>query len=325
MTRTTRERVEEYLAMRRSLGYRLVTDARMLRGFADWLEGTGQTTVTVAAALAWANLPAEASADARSRRLTMVRGFARYLAAYDPACEVPPLDLLPTRRSRPEPYIYTPREIAALVHAAGTLAAPLQAATMQTVVSLLAVTGLRIGEAVGLNRDDVHLDRGQLTVLGKNGLVRRVPLHPTTVTMLGSYAARRIRLCPAAASSSAFFVTATGHRVSDRALQAAFGRLVALAGISTPGRRRPRVHDLRHSLAVSTLVGWYRAGLDVQAHLPVLSTLLGHSSPAHTFWYLQATPELLALAADRLESRRSGDTSPTGCGQAGSEGQEVVS
>lgn len=246
MTTTMRERVEEYVAMRRSLGYRLVADARMLRDFTDWLEGTGQTTVTVAAALAWANLSVEASAASRGRRLGVVRVFARYLAAYDPACEVPPPALLPARRHRPQPYIYSPGEIAALVHAAGTLAAPLQAATMQAVVSLLAVTGLRIGEAVGLNRDDVHLDHGQLTVLGKNGLVRRVPLHPTTVTMLSSYAARRDRLCPAAASSPAFFVTTTGHRVGERALQAAFGRLVALAGISTPGRRRPRVHDLRH-------------------------------------------------------------------------------
>jgi integrase len=227
----------------------------MLHDFATWLEGTSQTTVTVTGALAWANLPAEASADARSRRLTMVRGFARYLAAYDPACEVPPLKLLPSRRHRPEPYIYSPREIAALVHAAGTLAAPLRAATMQAVVSLLAVTGLRIGEAVGLDRDDVHLDRGQLTVLGKNSLIRRVPLHPTTVAMLSSYAARRDRHCPTAASSPAFFVTTTGHWINQHAPQSAFGRLVALVGISTPGRRRPRLHDLRHTRAITTQFG----------------------------------------------------------------------
>jgi integrase len=307
-----KDRVDEYLALRRALGFSLVTEGRMLRDFAERLDAAGQGTVTVAEALAWASLPADASAAHRSARLGAVRGFARYLAAYDPAGEVPPLGLLPARSHRPEPYIYSPAEIAALVHAAGTLAAPLHAATAQAVVRLIAACGLRIGEAVGLDRDDVDLDEGELTVTGK-GRTRRLPLHPTAVAMLADHAARRDRLCgPAAAASPAFFVTATGRRASERALQATFGRLVVLAGITTPpGRRRPRVHDLRHTLAVGTLVTWYRSGVDVRAHLPVLSAFLGHACPEHTYWYLQATPELLALAAERLEHRAPNGPRPT--------------
>jgi integrase len=299
---TTCGRVDGYLALRRSLGFSLATEGGMLRDFAERLDAAGQGTVTVAAALAWANLPAEASAAHRRRRLGAVRGFARYLAAYDPACEVPPAGLLSARSHRPDPYIYSPAEIAALVHAAGTLAAPLHAATARAVVSLTAACGLRTGEAVGLDHTDVDLGAGELTVTGK-GRTRRLPLHPTTVAMLADYTARRDRLRPAAARTSpAFFVTTTGHRVGGRVLQSTFGRLVVLAGITTPpGRRRPRVHDLRHTFTVTTLVNWYRSGVDVQAHLPILSAFLGHTCPEHTYWYLQATPELLALAAERLE------------------------
>ncbi len=311
MTRSMRERVEEYLAMRRSLGYTLVTEGRMLRDFATWLDEAGQTTVTVTAALAWAIEPAGASAAHRARRLAVVRLFARHLAAFDPACEVPPPGLLPARSHRPDPYIYMPAEIAALVHAAGTLAAPLHAVTVQAVVRLIAATGLRISEALGVDRDDVDCAAAQLTVAGKNGRVRRVPLHATTVAMLADYAAHRDRLCPAAAASPAFFVTATGHRVQQHAVQTSFGRLVTLAGIDTPpGRRRPRIHDLRHTFAVTTLINWYRRGVDVQAHLPVLSTFLGHADPEHTYWYLQATTELLALAAKRLEPHSPDDELP---------------
>ena len=294
-------RAGDYLAMRRSLGFKLRGEGRMLAGFARRLDEAGQATVTVSAALAWATESQEAAPAHWRRRLSVVRGFARHLATLDPACEIPPADLLAAPSHRPPPYIYSAEEIAALVHAAGTIGAPLPSATMQALISLIAATGLRLGEALALDRDDAGQDAAMLTVTGKNDQMRLVPLHPTTAAMLTGYAARRDRLCPHPASP-AFFITSTGQRAQQRGVHETFARLVALAGIAAPpGRCRPRVHDLRHTFAVTTLTRWYRNGADVQAQLPVLSAYLGHSCPEATYWYLQATPELLALAARRLQ------------------------
>jgi integrase len=297
-----RSHVEQYLVMRRSLGFKLRREGRMLLQFADWLDHAGQATITVAAALAWASEPGGSTAAHRQRRLAVVRGFARYLAAFDPGCQIPPAGLLPGRAHRPTPYHYTAQEIAALVHAAGTIAAPLKAATMQALIGLIAASGLRLGEALALDRDDVDQHAAVLTVTGKNDLTRLVPLHPTTVAMLANYAARRdrLRLTPV---SPGFFVTTTGRRVQQSGVQQAFARLLTAADIHIPpGRRRPRIHDLRHTFAVNALISWYQAGVDVAARLPVLSAFLGHSGPEATYWYLQATPQLLALAAQRLDA-----------------------
>jgi integrase/recombinase XerD len=303
---TMRARVEDYLAMRRSLGYQLRGDGRMLLAFADRLDQAGQATVTVSQALAWATEPKNASITHWGRRLGVVRLFARHLRTLDPTCEIPPVGLLPARSHRPTPYIYTDQEVAALVHAAGTIAAPMHSATCHAVISLIAASGLRLGEVLGLNRADVNLDdlrAATLTVVGKNQQTRMVPLHPTTAGMLSGYAARRDRLCRSPACDS-FFLTAAGHRPLQRGLQETFAKLLVLAEVQPPaGRRRPRIHDLRHTFAVNTLIGWYRSGIDVAARLPLLATFLGHSGPEATYWYLQATPELLALAAHRLEHR----------------------
>jgi integrase/recombinase XerD len=297
-----RSHVEQYVAMRRSLGFKLHGDARMLREFADRLDRAGQATITVAAALAWASEPDDVTAAHRQRRLAVVRGLARYLAAFDPNCQIPPPGLLPGRAHRPTPYHYTAEQIAALVHAAGTIAAPLSAATMQALISLIAASGLRIGETLALDRDDVDEHTATLTVTGKNDQTRLIPLHATTVAMLAGYAARRDRLCPIPVSPG-FFLTTTGRRVQQCSAQQIFARLVTAADIHTPpGRRRPRIHDLRHTFAVNVLIGWYETGLDVAARLPVLSAFLGHSSTEATYWYLQATPRLLALAAQRLDA-----------------------
>lgn len=302
---TIRTQVEDYLTMRRSLGYTLHGDGRMLLAFADRLDQAGQTTITVSAALDWATESKDTTTAQWSRRLGVIRVFARHLHTLDPSCQIPPVDLLPCPSHRPTPYIYTAEEVAALVHAAGTIAAPMPAATCHAVISLIAASGLRLGETLALDRADVDLDAALLTVVGKNQLTRLVPLHPTTVEMLARYAARRDLLCPAA-TSAGFFLTTTGHRSLPRGLQQTFAKLVVLAEIQTPpGRRRPRIHDLRHTFAVNTLIGWYRSGVDVAARIPILSTFLGHSGPEATYWYLQATPELLALAAERLEHHRT--------------------
>jgi integrase/recombinase XerD len=203
-------RVEQYLALRRSLGFKLRGEGRMLLEFADRLDRAGQATITVAAAVAWASQPSNTTVAHRQRRLGVVRGFARYLAAFDPACQIPPPGLLPTRAHRPTPYHYSTEEIAALVHAAGTIAAPLHAATMQALISLIAASGLRVGEALALNRGDVDPQAAVLRVLGKNEQTRLVPLHVTTVAMLAGYAARRDRLCPTRVSPG-FFLGVTGR------------------------------------------------------------------------------------------------------------------
>jgi integrase/recombinase XerD len=299
-----RARVEAYLAMRRSLGFRLEVEGRMLLNFADSLDRSGQTTVTVAAALAWATESEAVSAAHQARRLAVVRLFARHLATLDPSCQIPPPDLLPARSVRPTPYIYSGEEIAALVHAAGTIASPMHAATTQAVIGLIAASGLRLGEALGLDRADIDLDAAHLTVTGKHEQPRLIPLHATTVAMLADYAARRDRHCSAPATEG-FFATATGRRPRQGGIRESFAKLLIAAGIRPrPGQRRPRIHDLRHTFAVNTLIEWYESGVDVAARMPVLSTFLGHTGPEATYWYLQATPELLALAAQRLEHCR---------------------
>ena len=224
-------RAGDYLAMRRSLGFKLRGEGRMLADFARRLDDAGQATVTISAALAWATEPQEAAQAHWRRRLSVVRGFARHLATLDPACQIPAADLLVAPSHRPPPYIYSPAEIAALVHAAGTIGAPLPSATLQALISLIAATGLRLGETLALDRGDANLNAGLLTVTGKNDQMRLVPLHPTTAGMLAGYATRRDRLCPHPASP-ALFITTTGHRV------AAARRAGNLRPARGPGRHR---------------------------------------------------------------------------------------
>ena len=281
-----RQRAEEYLKMRRSLGYKLLRQGPVLLDFIGYLEHAGASTVTTEAAVAWATQPAGAAPIWWKRRLTVVRGFARHLKTLDPACQVPPAALLPSPSDRVTPYLFSQEEIAALIHAAGTLRRPLLAATYQALISLLAVTGLRIGEAIALSGDHVDFGAALITVINsKFGKSRLVPLHDDTVDMLRRYATRRDELCPAPAPGS-FFISTTGRPLLHSSVDGIFAQLLGLAGIGTPpGRARPRVHDLRHTMAVTTLLEWYRSGADVPAHLPLLSTWLGHVDPASTFWY----------------------------------------
>jgi integrase/recombinase XerD len=297
-----RSAAEDYLRMRRALGYKLEAPGRQLEQFVTCLEQTGAQTVTIANAVAWATQPAEADPGYWSQRLSVVRQFARHLQTIDPACEVPPARLLPYRAQRAIPYPYTPQEIAALMRAAARLPSPLMAATYPTLFGLLAVSGLRLGEAIGLDRDDVDARHGLVRVINsKFGKSREVPLHPSAMRALGAYSRRRDRLCPRPASE-AFFLSTAGTRLLRANVQRTFIRLKrALGHTPSSPRCRPRLHDLRHRFAVGTLIDWYREGVDVQARLPLLSTYMGHAEPADTYWYLTAAPELLGLAARRLE------------------------
>lgn len=289
-----------YLHVRRALGYKLVDHGRLLADFVAYLDERGLMTVTTDAALGWACQPSDAGPDRWSERLSVARCFATYMLAIDPATQVPPTGLWPTRR-RPEPFVCTPSQIAALVDAAGIVGTPTAAATYQPVIGLLAVTGMRVGEALGLNDDDVDLDGGVLTVHStKFGKSREVVVHPTTTAVLTSYVNARDERFPKR-PDQAVFVSTTGRRLRDKRLWRHWQRTIDRAGV-VDGERRPRVHDLRHSFAVNTLRAWHDAGLDVQARLPLLSVYLGHRNPASTYWYLSATPDLLAAAARRLET-----------------------
>jgi integrase/recombinase XerD len=188
-----------------------------------------------------------------------------------------------------------------LIAAARGLCPPLHASPYETLIGLLAVTGMRVGEAIALGRDDVDIERGLLTIhTTKFGKDRLVPLHASTIEALQRYARCRDARWPAGTAMT-FFVSTVGTRLSYNRVRVVFARLADRAGLVARGRCRPRLHDFRHRFAVETLLGWYRSGEDVAAHLPLLSTFLGHVKPASTYWYLSATPELLALAADRLE------------------------
>jgi integrase len=290
--------------MRRALGFKLTTQGRQLMSFIDYCDAHQAEHITTDLVLAWATRTPRGSGDEVywSRRLMVVRIFARHLQTLDPATEVPPDDVLPHHYRRIAPYLYSPGEITALMAAAGRLTPPLRAATWRTLIGLLAVTGLRKSEACNLNRDQVDLGAGVLTVAAsKFGKSRLVFLHPSTITALRDYQRRREQLCPAPRTSS-FFVSTRGTRLDAHNLTNTFAELAAAAGIHPPqGRRRVRLHDLRHSFSMATLLDWYRDGGDVQARLPLLSTWLGHVDPKSTYWYLQAVPQLLALAADRLE------------------------
>lgn len=297
----------DYLTVRRALGYKLARAEKLLSQFLAYLEECGSETVTVAAAVAWARLPG-GSPYWWAFRLSAVRGFASYLHALDAAHEVPAADLLPHRSPRAIPYLYSETEIVALMAATAGLRGQLRQATYRTLLGLLSVTGMRVGEAIRLDRTDVDLGQGGvLTVrLSKFGKTRELPLHGSTVDALRAYSRLRDRLCPTPLTDAAL-ISPAGTRLLYSSVSHTFLDLVERAGLPRLAeRRRPRLHDLRHSFAVRTLLEWYRQGDEVQPRLPLLSTYLGHVHPNDTYWYLQAAPELLQLAADRLE-RSLGD------------------
>jgi integrase/recombinase XerD len=296
-----RQALADYLAVRRSLGYKLARPEKLLGPFITYLEAAGAGTVTTRHALAWAILPG-GNQSWHALRLSAVRGFAAYLRTIDPAAEIPPADLLPWRPCRATPYLYSDADIGALIAAAASLRSPLRAATYQTLIGLLAVTGMRVGETIRLDRPDLDLTGGVLTVReSKFGKSRLLPLHPTTVDALRGYLRLRDRLHPRPAAP-AVFISSAGTRLMYCNVQATFARLARRAGLQPRSAScRPRIHDLRHSFAVASLLDAYTTGQDSQARLTVLATYLGHVDPASTYWYLSAAPELLALAGHRLE------------------------
>lgn len=301
-----RSAAEDYLAVRRAVGFKLRRGEGLLFSFVEFLETEGATSITTELALRWATFPARATPGWWNSRLCIVRGFARHMNSIDPATEVPPTDLLVRSApgsSRAEPYLYSPTEVTALLAATQSIRNRFVAATCQALVGLLAVTGMRVGEAIRLDAGDLDWARGVLVIRdSKFERSREVPLHESTLNVLRAYERLRDDRYPEARSES-FFVTRSGRRLNYGTVRGHFEHLVQRVGLEPRSERcRPRLHDFRHSFACATLEDWYHSGVDVQAKLPLLSTYLGHIDPISTYWYLSGKPELLALAADRLES-----------------------
>ncbi len=298
--------VEDYISLRRSLGFKLRDMADDLRNFAVFLERKAAPYVTTELAMEWAMQPTHHQPGSWAKRLGSVRVFARHWSATDPRTEIPPAGLLPFRPKRARPYLYSEEEIQKLLAAALKLSPGqgLRHWTYHCLLGLLAVGGLRISEALKLERKDVDLPEGILTIRQtKFGKTRLVPLHSSARDVMADYARRRDELLRSA-SSPCFFLNDHGRRLDISAVHRTFYDLSRQIGLRGPtDSKGPRLHDFRHRFAVRTLVQWYRSNEDIERRLPVLSTFLGHGHVADTYWYLSIEPELMGLATRRLELR----------------------
>lgn len=305
--KSLRAYVDDYLRLRRALGYKLERHGRLLPQLLNYLEAAGAGTITSELAICWARQPTGAHPRHWAARLAIARGFAAYMHTIDPRTEVPPANVFAVRYRRPTPYLWSEEDIRRLLEAARTLHQPLRAASFDALFGLLAVSGMRVGEAIALDLEDVDLERGVITIREQTAKLERarlVPLHTTSVEALEQYVRTRQRLCPRP-RSRAFFLSDIGTRIDRSAVSKTLRKITIALGLRTE-TARPRAHDLRHGFAVSTLIEWQRSGVRIDERIVALSTYLGHISPADTYWYLTATPELMGAAAQRLERRFGG-------------------
>lgn len=294
-----RKGVREYINLRRSLGYKLQDAAPLLSDFVSFLEDQGAHHITIPLALEWAQQKSTKPAE-WARRLTNVRGFARYWSATDPKTQIPPWSLLPHRPRRARPYLYTDQEIADLLKATKQIRG-LHRLTYYCLLGLLSVTGLRISEVLNLKIRDVDLIKGILVIVGtKFGKSRLVPIHASTQRVMAKYARERDRVL--GRELSYFFVSRRGNRLDGGQVRRTFYRLSRKVGLRGPtASHGPRLHDFRHRFAATTLVNWYRSGQEPERRLPILSTYLGHGHVSDTYWYLTICPELMGLIIKRIE------------------------
>jgi integrase/recombinase XerD len=302
--RNLRETLANYLGLRRSLGFKMLNESAALPAFVSFAEKRKTPHITARVALDWAQQGREGQSK---WRFSMVRGLAKYAAIFDDRTEVPQLGLLRNKYPRPRPYIYSDQEIERLLFAARDWGHDRPRRTYYSVLGLLAVCGLRLGEAIRLQVGDVDLVTGILTIRNsKFGKSRLVPLHASTVKKLHEYRRDRNKFLGMRPSPH-FFITRNGTPLRQPTLHIVFKKLLVHAGIrEVTSRGGPRLHDLRHRFAVRTLIDWYRSGKDIEARLPVLSTFLGHTYVRDTYWYLTEHPELMKLAVQRLDARWEG-------------------
>jgi integrase len=303
--------MEEYLAIRRSLGFKLIKVEATLRNFVAFAEKEVASHVSIDLALRWLKASTAKESATLADNLSTVRRFAIWRSVADARTEIPPKNLLPCRYHRKPPYIYSDEEIEKIVRSARNLpsAMGLKGLTYATLFGLLATTGMRISEVLALDRKDVDL-KERIVIIRKSKFrkSRLVPLHISTSDILENYAQRRDRILPRP-KSVAFFVSEQGTRLTQGTTRDNFAKISREIGLreKIEGRRvgsGPRLHDMRHRFAARTLVDWYRAGIDVEREIHKLSTYLGHTHVNDTYWYLEAGPELLELATQRLMEER---------------------
>jgi len=313
---TLRAYVQDYLALRRKLAFRLVEAELHLRDFCAFMESRGESVITAQLALDWATAPSGIRPGSRAARLTTVRQFARYLQGFEPRTQIPDTRLLPFRAKRSKPYLYSEQEIRQLMRAAENMPSRqrLRPLTLQALLGLLAVTGMRLNEALVLRREDVDLKARVLTIRGSKFLKSRlVPLQTSTCRALARYAQRRDALLderdallgpPARVRAPYFLLTGRGGKFWPSEVHKSFVNISRTVGLRAPCERRgPRLHDLRHRFATETLLRWSSLGKQIDREMPTLSTYLGHSNISDTYWYLSAHPQLMRHAALRLERR----------------------
>jgi integrase/recombinase XerD len=291
----------EYLRLRRLLGHELSEAHRLLPRFVAYLDSIDATTVTIDAAIAWATDGVDPATTNGARRIGIARGFARHMAGLDEHTEIPPLGLIPLRQRWRPPFLFTPADIETLLACARSIRSKLPAATHETLLGLLAATGMRVGEALRLEPDDV--DRHDAVIVireSKFGKSRLVPILPDTLAAIDRYVENRDRFLRAERTTTRLFSSVRGAELIYPVVQQVFRRLCETGRIGVGAPHPARIHDLRLTFAVTTLIGWYRNGDNIEARLPALSTYLGHRDPRSTYWYLSAAPELLAFAAQKL-------------------------
>lgn len=308
---TLHERLQEYLVLRRALGFQLNDMERQVGLFCTWLEDRGQDqTFTIDDAVTWARLNPNAHPSWWATRLSLVRRFAAYLAAGGVDVPVIPSGLLPAKKPRAVPFIYSQDDIDALLAACDAEFTDERiAATVRTVIGLLAATGLRISEALNLRVDDIDFEAGVLMIKAAKSDQRLVPVHPTTTAALQDYITLPARTATRPDPHGPVFVSAKGTGYVYVSFQALFKQAREAARLSPRGRARPRLHDLRHTFATAHMTAAYAHDGDPERILSLLATWLGHSDPAHTYWYLTATGELMTLAAGMLEPDSEGQPS----------------
>jgi integrase len=307
--KTLEQAIDDYLALRRGLGFKLREYGECLTEFVSFLKTHGSTRITNKLGVEYATQRQDEKPVSWSRRLIIIRGFARYRFGADPKTEIPPIGLLRFRSRRARPYVYSHDEIRRLLQAALKIESPhpLQRHTYYCLFGLLAVSGLRLGEAVNLQPQDVDWSEGVLTIRGaKFGKTRLVPLHPSALAVLRAYAGLRDKIFTGRLLPT-FLVTSHGTKLEKTNLSRIFRELSRQIGIRKPGvRNGPRLHDFRHRFAIETLLRWYRRGESVPQRMPILSTYLGHGNVSGTYWYLSSTPELLVVASKLMEIRWKG-------------------
>ncbi len=294
----------DYLTMRRGFGFKLISEGKLLKTFISFLEQREQVIITTEFALAWAKLPTTTAPARWGRRISVARSFARYCRAIEPKTEVPSDGLLPCDYKRPSPCLFQDNDIRQILRASQKrgLNGPFFGQTLHCLFGLLSVTGLRIGEALSLNIEEVDLNAGILTVGNtKFGKSRLVPLHDTTVRVLSEYLMQREEFL-AGHKIHYWFVNKLKNQLTYTCVKYHFDIIVKTLDIDCPHeRRRPHLHDIRHYFARRVLLNWYRDGVDVERNLPKLSAYLGHVETRDTYWYLSACPELMGAVQRCLE------------------------